>query len=65
MKRPVDVDPLLRPAEVAARFGVNVKSLARWRKTGLIVAVPLPSGHFRYRTSVVQAILDRGDEAGE
>lgn len=55
----VVADPLLTPQETADRLGVTVKSIGRYRRAGLLKAVPLPGGRsFRYRTSVVQAILD-------
>lgn len=51
-------DPLLKPVEVARRLGVDVKSVGRWRRAGLLQAVALPGGGFRFRTSVVEAILN-------
>lgn len=53
-------DPLLTPYETALRLGVTVNTVNRYRRTGLLDAVTLPSGRaYRYRTSVVQAILDK------
>lgn len=51
-------DPLLKPSEVARQLGVDVKSVGRWRRAGLLQTVALPGGGYRYRTSVVEAILN-------
>lgn len=58
MNEPVG-DPLLLPREAASRLGVCVKTIGRYRRKGLLEAVPLPGGRsFRYRASVVQVFLD-------
>ena len=53
-----DPDPLLAPHEAARLLGVGVESVGRWRRAGLLQAVRLPGGGHRYRTSVVEAILN-------
>jgi predicted site-specific integrase-resolvase len=53
-----DPDPLLMPHEAAHLLGVGVKSVGRWRRAGLLESVKLPGGGHRYRTSVVEAILN-------
>ncbi|WP_431728613.1 BldC family transcriptional regulator [Verrucosispora sp. TAA-831] len=55
-------DPLMTPAEVAAQFRVDTKTVARWAKAGLIRAVRTPGGHRRYRVSDVTRLLNAGTE---
>jgi excisionase family DNA binding protein len=50
-------DPLLTPPEVAALFRVDVKTVNRWAKDGLLLSTRTPGGHRRYRESVVRAML--------
>ncbi len=52
-------DPkLLTSAEVAEKFGVSAKSVARWAKEGkLKAAFRTLGGHRRYRESDVEALL--------
>lgn len=52
-----ETDPLLTPAEVAALLRVDTDTLGRWARDGRISSIELPSGHRRYRRSVVEAIL--------
>lgn len=42
---------LLTPAEVAAMFHVDPKTVARWAQAGKIRAMRTPGGHRRYRES--------------
>jgi excisionase family DNA binding protein len=54
-------DPLLTPAEVAALFRVDPKTVTRWAKSGkLKTATKTLGGQRRYRESEVRALL-RGD----
>ena len=50
-------EPLITPAEAGGALGLDPKTLTRWAKKGLIDCVTLPTGHRRYRPSVVDAIL--------
>jgi excisionase family DNA binding protein len=57
-------DRLLTPAEVAAVFRVNPKTVSRWAKTGRIAAVRTPGGHRRYRQADVVALLSVTADGG-
>ena len=51
-------DALLTPAQVAALFGVDGKTVARWAKRGrLPAAVCTAGGHRRYRWADVADLL--------
>ncbi len=55
-----DGDRLLTTGEVAARFGVDVKSVTRWAKAGLLSCTRTLGGeygHRRFRESHVEALL--------
>jgi excisionase family DNA binding protein len=59
--RAVDIDPLLTPAEVAALFRVDPKTVTRWARTGKLTALRTLGGHRRYRESEVRDLLGRTD----
>jgi excisionase family DNA binding protein len=48
---------LMTPAEVAAVFKVDPKTVTRWAKAGRITAIRTLGGHRRYRKSEVQHLL--------
>ena len=48
---------LMGPAEVAARFSVDPKTVTRWAKAGKIASVRTLGGHRRYRETDVLALL--------
>ena len=50
-------DPLLTPAEVAALFRVDPKTVTRWAATGRLRSLRTPGGHRRFRESDVRALL--------
>jgi excisionase family DNA binding protein len=50
-------DKLLTPAEVAAIFRVDPKTVTRWAKAGRIHAIMTPGGHTRFRESKVRDAL--------
>jgi excisionase family DNA binding protein len=52
-------EALLTPAEVAALFRVDPKTVTRWAKAGKLSAIRTLGGHRRYRASEVQALLAR------
>ncbi|MGD9527214.1 BldC family transcriptional regulator [Pseudonocardia sp.] len=52
-------DRLLTPGEVAALFGVDPRTVARWATSGRIGALRTPGGHRRYRESDVRRLLGR------
>lgn len=51
-------EALLTPAEVAALFRVDPKTVTRWAKAGKLSAIRTLGGHRRYRAAEVQALLD-------
>ena len=48
---------LLTPAEVAALFRVDPKTVTRWAKAGKITSIRTLGGHRRYKESEVRALL--------
>ena len=54
-------EALLTPAEVAALFRVDPKTVTRWAAAGRIGSIRTPGGHRRFRESEVHALL-RGEE---
>lgn len=48
------------PAQVAAAFGVRVRTVTEWANKGLLATVRTPGGHRRYSRQQVEALL-RGD----
>ena len=57
MLRPTEQEVLLTPAEVAALFRVDPKTVTRWAKAGKLTAIRTLGGHRRYRRSEVQSLL--------
>ena len=53
-----DEETLLTPAEVAAMFRVNPKTVTRWARAGKISAIRTLGGHRRFRASEVQQFLE-------
>src|SRR5690625_4136865 len=53
-----DAEPLLTPAEVAARFKVDPKTVTRWAKAGKLTSIRTLGGHRRYHSAEVQALLE-------
>ena len=58
-KRRVEPEPLLTPAEVAALFRVDPKTVTRWAKAGKLTSLRTLGGHRRYRESEVRNLLGR------
>lgn len=54
-----DADALLTPAEVAALFRVDPKTVTRWAKAGKLTSIRTLGGHRRYRAEEVRALLDQ------
>lgn len=52
-----DTEALLTPAEVAAMFRVDPKTVTRWAKAGKLSSIRTLGGHRRYRESEVRALL--------
>lgn len=59
--RAVETEALLTPAEVAALFRVDPKTVTRWAKAGKLTSLRTLGGHRRYRESEVRSLL-RGAE---
>lgn len=53
-----DNEHLLTPAEVAALFRVDPKTVTRWAKAGKLTSIRTLGGHRRYRSTEVHALLD-------
>ena len=58
------VDTLLTPAEVAALFRVNPKTVTRWARAGKITAIRTLGGHRRFPASEIRRCLEQV-ETGE
>jgi excisionase family DNA binding protein len=52
-------DALLTPAEVAALFRVNPKTVTRWARAGKITAIRTLGGHRRFRASEIKRCLEQ------
>jgi len=55
-------DELLTPAEVAALFRVNPKTVTRWHRSGKISAIRTLGGHRRFRADEIRRLLEESDE---
>ena len=58
-------EALLTPAEVAALFRVDPKTVTRWAKAGKLTSIRTLGGHRRYRESEVRSLLDGNTAAIE
>ena len=52
-------DALLTPAEVAALFRVNPKTVTRWARAGKITAIRTLGGHRRFRASEIRRCIEQ------
>ena len=50
-------EKLLTPAEVAALFRVDPKTVTRWAKAGKLTSIRTLGGHRRYKESEVKSLL--------
>lgn len=55
--RVLEAEALLTPAEVAALFRVDPKTVTRWANTGKLTSLRTLGGHRRYRESEVLNLL--------
>ncbi len=55
---------LLTPAEVAALFRVDPKTVTSWAKAGKLTAIRTLGGHRRYRQSEVLGLLKANQTSG-
>ncbi len=58
-----ETELLLTPAEVAALFRVDPKTVTRWAKAGKLTSIRTLGGHRRYRSAEVHALLDANTPA--
>lgn len=54
-----DNSKLIPPGEVAKRFGVDPKTVARWADTGKLKYVRTMGGHRRFRETDINALLSQ------
>lgn len=54
---------LLTPAEVAALYRVDPKTVSRWARAGRLACIRTLGGHRRYPAAQFQALLDSGTGA--
>jgi excisionase family DNA binding protein len=52
-------DRLLTPAEVAALWRVDPKTVTRWAADGRLNSIRTPGGHRRFYESEVRALLEK------
>lgn len=64
MSRLTDAEVLLTPAEVAALFRVDPKTVTRWAKAGKLTSIRTLGGHRRYRESEVKELLQNRPKVG-
>ena len=62
--QPRPSNPLLPPAEVAAAFRVDPKTVTRWAKAGKLSSIRTLGGHRRYLEADVLAIISGGTPGG-
>lgn len=58
-------DALLTPAEVAAMFRVNPKTVTRWARSGKLTALRTLGGHRRFRASEIERRLEWAELGSE
>jgi excisionase family DNA binding protein len=54
-------EPLMTPAEAAALFGVDPKTVTRWANTGRLSSIRTLGGHRRFPLSEVLALRQEGE----
>ena len=59
------IPTLLTPAEVAALFRVDPKTVTRWAKQGRLASIRTLGGHRRYHEAQVRALLGQSPEDGQ
>lgn len=52
-------DRYYTPAEVAAMFRVDPKTVTRWSRRGLLPSIRTPGGHRRYPVGPVDAYFEQ------
>ncbi len=65
-KAPVnEPEELLTPAEVAAMFAVNPKTVTCWARAGKLHAIRTLGGHRRFKASEVRRLREEGADERE
>lgn len=59
-----EAEALLTPAEVAALFRVDPKTVTRWARAGKLNSLRTLGGHRRYRETEVLSLLGSAGAAG-
>lgn len=54
---------LLTPAEVAAFFRVDPKTVTRWAAAGQVASIRTLGGHRRYRRAEIQRLIEESRRA--
>lgn len=57
----MEYEELLTPAEVAAMFRVNAKTVTRWARSGRLSYVTTLGGHRRYKASEIERIRSENE----
>jgi excisionase family DNA binding protein len=57
-------DHLLTPAEVAALFRVDPKTVTRWAKAGKLSSIRTLGGHRRYSAIEIRRLFEESEWAG-
>jgi excisionase family DNA binding protein len=57
-------DHLLTPAEVAALFRVDPKTVTRWAKAGKLSSIRTLGGHRRYSATEIRSLFEASEWAG-
>jgi excisionase family DNA binding protein len=57
-----DAEPLMTPAEVAALFKVDPKTVTRWARAGKLSSMRTLGGHRRYREFEVYRLYNESAE---
>lgn len=52
-----EMDPLLRPDEVAELFGVKPRTVREWINSGKLKGIKIPSGRWRVAQSEVTELM--------
>jgi excisionase family DNA binding protein len=53
---------LMTPAEVAALFRVDPKTVTRWAQQGKLLSLRTLGGHRRYDAAYIRALLNNGQQ---
>ena len=65
MAQNMEHEVLLTPAEVAALFRVDPKTVTRWAKAGKLSSIRTLGGHRRYREDEVRRVLADMEEQSQ